>query len=219
MAEKKNDKAARFADVLDRLAAAYPDARIALDFRDPYQLLVAVVLSAQCTDRRVNEVTPALFSRYPTTCALAEAERTSLESLIRPCGLFRAKARALTEACRLLCDRFGGEVPASRADLALLPGLGNKSAGVVSMHLGAAPALPVDTHVARLAYRLGLSSSDQPDRIEQDLRALLPPERWSAAHHLLIAHGRGICLARKPRCASCPVLGLCPRRGVRAAPS
>lgn len=216
MRERRSEKSARARAVVARLADTFPQARIALRYRDAYELMVAVVLSAQCTDQRVNEVTPPLFARFPTVAALAGAPREELEALIRPCGLFRAKARALTEASALLLQRHEGRVPTSRAELAALPGLGNKSAGVVAMHLSGEPALPVDTHVARLAGRLDLSRERDPDRIERDLRALLPPGLWAQAHHLLIWHGRRICLARQPRCAECPVADLCPKRGVAA---
>lgn len=212
--ESRSDKAARANAIVDRLSPAYPEARIALQFNDPYELLVAVVLSAQCTDKRVNEITPKLFARYPTVSHLAGANRDELEEIIRPCGLFRSKAKSLTEASRAIRSRYGGQVPTSRAALATLPGIGNKSAGVISMQLSDEAALPVDTHVARLAFRLGLSTERDPDKIERDLRALLPRARWKAAHHLLVWHGRRICLARAPQCPECPVASLCPKLGV-----
>ncbi len=217
MREKRSDKAARAGAIVDRLALTYPEARIALEFRDPYELLVAVILSAQCTDKRVNEITPGLFSRYPTVAQLAHAKRDELEEIIRPCGLFRSKAKSLTEASQAIEAHHGGQVPTSRAALARLPGIGNKSAGVIAMQLSAEAALPVDTHVARLAFRLGLSTERDPDKIERALQALLPKARWTAAHHLLVWHGRRVCLARAPQCPECSVAGLCPKLGVELA--
>jgi endonuclease-3 len=178
-------------------------------------LLVAVLLSAQCTDTRVNQVTPTLFARFRTVAGFARADVTAVERIIRPCGLFRNKARSIVQACREILENHHGQVPGSREALASLPGIGNKSAGVIAMHLSGEKALPVDTHVARLAHRLDLSRSEAPDRIERDLRALLPPELWLTAHHALVWHGRRICIARKPLCPICPVNALCPKRGVR----
>ncbi|MFN7131529.1 MAG: endonuclease III, partial [Myxococcales bacterium] len=196
------------------LERAMPDARIELDFQTPLELLVAVILSAQCTDRRVNLVTPALFARFRTPADYARARPEEVEPYIRTCGLFRNKARALVAACRAIVAEHGGEVPTSRAALASLPGVGNKSAGVVALNLTGEPALPVDTHVARLAQRMGLTRERAPDRIERDLQRLLPPETWNKGHHLLIWHGRRTCEARAPRCGACAVAALCPRRGV-----
>ena len=164
----------------------------------------------------MNTVTPALFARYRTARDWARADLRQLEEALRSLGLFRAKAKVLKGAGQALLARFGGRVPAARAELTLLPGVGNKTAGVVAMHLGSEAALPVDTHVARLAYRLALSSSTAPDDIERDLSALLPAERWKVAHHALIWHGRTICLARRPACPDCPVDALCPKRGVKS---
>ncbi|MBI5547945.1 MAG: endonuclease III [Deltaproteobacteria bacterium] len=211
--ERPPTKAARARQVIERLGEAHPEEVTALAYGSPLQLMVAVVLSAQCTDVRVNQVTPALFARYPTVEDLARASQSELEGLIRSCGLYRNKAHALIAACQAI-SRSGGEVPTGRAALALLPGIGNKSAGVISMHLSEERALPVDTHVARLAFRLGFSTAERPDEIEKDLRALLPPALWKAAHHRLIWHGRRFCTARSPRCLECPVRSLCPRRGL-----
>jgi endonuclease-3 len=194
--------------------SSFTEARIALRFEDPLQLLVAVVLSAQCTDVRVNETTPALFARYRRLEDYATADARELESYLRRVGLFRAKARALIGAARAIVERYGGQVPVRRQELAELPGVGNKSAGVIAMHLSGEPALPVDTHVTRLAHRLGLSSAPAPDRIEADLRSLLPVESWHTAHHVLVWHGRTLCVARGPHCSICPVETLCPKRGV-----
>lgn len=214
MGERASDKAVRARRIVERLGESYPAATTELDFASPLELLVAVLLSAQCTDKRVNEVTPALFRRFPTAEALAAADPSELEAAIRTCGLFRTKAKAIRAACREIVAQ-GGAVPTSREALARLPGIGNKSAGVISMHLSEERALPVDTHVTRLAHRLDLSREEAPDWIERDLQRLLPAELWKAAHHRLIWHGRRICTARAPACPACPVNELCPKRGVR----
>jgi endonuclease III len=201
--------------IVDQLEHAYAPVRIELDYRTDMQLLVAVILSAQCTDRRVNLVTPALFARFPTVADYARARPAEVARFIRSCGLFRAKARAIVAAARVLEAEHAGQVPRSRQALHSLPGVGAKTAGVVTLHLeGGEPAFPVDTHVARLSRRLGLSRAKGPDGVEADLQALLPPERWGLAHQLLIRHGRRCCTARSPECHRCPVLPLCPRIGV-----
>ena len=211
MRERHSDRASRARQVIDRLGEAFPDAGTALDFGSPLELLVSVVLSAQCTDVRVNLVTPALFARFPTASAFARATPEDVEPFIRSCGLFRTKARSIVAACRAI-EALGGEVPRTRAALVQLPGIGNKSAGVIAMHLSQDErALPVDTHVARLARRLGFSRATEPDEIERDLEALLPASTWMAAHHRLIWHGRKVCTARKPSCEACPVSELCPK--------
>lgn len=201
--------------LFDRLEALYPTAGTALHYTTPYELIVAVVLSAQCTDARVNLVTPALFARYPTPWALAEASQGELEALIRSCGLFRNKAKNLIALAQKIVRECGGEVPTERARLEQLPGVGVKTAGVVSMHVSETPAFPVDTHVQRLAFRLGLSQRRVPAQIERELMALLPPDRWVRSHHLLIWHGRGPCDARKPQCGACGVSDLCPQNGIQ----
>ncbi|MHB8416692.1 MAG: endonuclease III [Myxococcales bacterium] len=197
--------------LFDRLRAAYPGVRIELDYRSDVQLLVAVILSAQCTDKRVNLVTPALFARFPSVAAFAAARPSELHPFIQSCGLYRAKAKSIVSACRVLMERHGGRVPTSRAALHELPGVGAKTAGVVTLHLpGGEPAFPVDTHVGRLARRLGLSRASSPDHVEHDLQALLPSERWGTAHQLLVRHGRRCCTARAPACERCPLRRLCP---------
>jgi endonuclease-3 len=203
--------------VLDRLGQAMPEAKIELDYATPLQLVIAVILSAQCTDKRVNMVTPEVFRRYPDARTLAAADTAELEGLIRSCGFFRAKARALKAVAATLVERHGGEVPTSRAELAALPGVGPKTAGVVTVHVGGEPAFPVDTHVKRLARRLGFTRHEDPDRIESDLQALVPPQRWALGHQLLIWHGRRTCFARSPACDRCVVRDLCPRIGVAKA--
>jgi len=200
--------------VLDRLGQAMPEARIELDYATPLQLVIAVILSAQCTDKRVNMVTPEIFRRYPDARTLAAADTAELEGLIRTCGFFRAKARALKAVAAALVERHRGEVPTSRAELAALPGVGPKTAGVVAVHVGGEPAFPVDTHVKRLSRRLGFTRQEDPDRIEADLQALVPPQRWALGHQLLVWHGRRTCFARSPACDRCVVRDLCPRVGV-----
>ncbi len=204
---------------MDRLAADMPDARIELDYRTPLELLVAVILSAQCTDKRVNLVTPALFQRFPDAQAYAGAEPTDVEPFIRTCGLYRAKAKNIVAAARALVEEHAGQVPLQRAVLECLPGVGRKTAGVVCIHLGGDAAFPVDTHVKRLAYRLGFTTKEDPDKVETDMQAVLPPERWTLGHQLLVWHGRRTCFARSPACERCVVADLCPKKGVRAPAS
>ncbi|MBU8894343.1 endonuclease III [Corallococcus sp. M34] len=215
--ETAAEKRQRAVTVLDRLEATMPDARIELDYRTPLELLVAVVLSAQCTDKRVNMVTPALFQRFPDAAAYARAEPSDVEPFIRTCGLYRAKAKNIVAAARVLMEEHGGQVPLVREVLEKLPGVGRKTAGVVCIHLGGDLAFPVDTHVKRLAYRLGFTSREDPDPIEADMQAIVPKERWTLGHQLLVWHGRRTCFARSPDCEHCPVADLCPKRGVSAA--
>jgi endonuclease-3 len=214
--ESKAAKRRRAARVFDRLRSAMPDARFALEHEDPFQLLAAVILSAQCTDARVNLVTPALFARFPSVDAMAKARRAEVEELIRSCGLWRAKAKGLVGAAKEIARKHGGEVPRERAVLAELPGVGTKTAGVVAMQLGVDRAFPVDTHVGRIARRLGFTRERDPDKVERALQELLPAEQWMAGHFLLIAHGRRTCTARAPACPRCPVRRLCPKIGVAA---
>jgi endonuclease-3 len=202
--------------IIRGLEAFYPDARIELEYGNAFELLVAVVLSAQCTDRRVNLITPALFARYRTVQDFARSKPSELHPYIKSCGLYRNKAKAIVGAARAIVERHGGVVPTRRAELRELPGVGAKSAGVITLHLpGGEPAFPVDTHVARLARRMGLSRQTTPDKIERDLQKVLPTRQWGVAHQLLIRHGRRICKARSPGCSGCPVLELCPRIGVK----
>jgi endonuclease-3 len=205
---------ARARAVVARLARAMPEARIALRFGDDLQLLVSVILSAQTTDARVNQVTPALFARFPDAAAWARAEPEDLWPLVRSLGLYRTKARAVVGAMRIVEREHGGRVPRTRQALEALPGVGRKTAGVVLVHLGAEHAFPVDTHVGRVSRRLGFTREIHPDRVEEDLRRLLRPEGWGTAHQLLVWHGRRTCAARTPACRRCPVEDLCPRRGV-----
>lgn len=201
----------RAATVMERLASEYPDAHCELDFRSPFELVVATILSAQCTDKRVNMVTPALFARFPTPEALAAADPDEVEEIIRSTGFFRAKTRSLLGMAAALVERHGGQVPPVMEDLVRLPGVGRKTANVV---LGNAFAvnegIAVDTHVARVAGRLGLTRQDGPVEIEQDLMRLFERDSWTLLSHLLIWHGRRICIARKPRCAACVLADICP---------
>ena len=200
---------------IDRaLAVRYPDARCELDFRNAFELLVATVLSAQTTDVRVNQTTPALFARYPSAAELAVANPEELEELLRPTGFFRAKAKAVTGLSQALVERFGGEVPGRQADLVTLPGVGRKTANVVLGHAFGVPGITTDTHVLRLSLRLGLTASEDPLQVERDLMALLPRAQWTAASDRLIFHGRRTCFARRPACGACPVAALCLSAGI-----
>lgn len=196
------------------LAQRYPDARCELDFADPLQLLVATVLSAQSTDRRVNSVTPALFARYPDAAAYASAEPAVLEQLITPTGFFRAKAAALVRLGAAVVERYDGCVPARLEDLVTLPGVGRKTANVVLGDAFGVPGITVDTHVGRLARRLGWTRLEDPVRVEAEIGSLFPRKDWTLVSHRLIFHGRRTCHARRPACGACPVAGLCPSYGV-----
>ena len=191
-----------------------PDVRIALEFGDDLQLLISVILSAQSTDAGVNRATPALFARYRTAEDYARARPEELWPFIRSLGLYRNKAKAIVRAMQAIAAEHGGRVPRTREGLEALPGVGPKTAGVVLVHLGAAHAFPVDTHVGRVSRRLDLTREEDPSKVERDLRALLPEERWAHAHQLFVWHGRRTCLARAPACSRCPVEDLCPKRGV-----
>jgi endonuclease III len=215
--ESAAERRARARKVARVLADAYPDAWCALRYENAWQLLVATILSAQCTDARVNMVTPALFERYPTPAALARAAPADLEGLIRSTGFFRQKAKALRGVAEAVATRFGGDLPRDLDTLVTLPGIGRKTANVVLGTAYDVPSIMVDTHVRRLANRLGLTREDDPTKIEIDLRDLLPPSAWTHFSHRLIHHGRRICHARKPRCPECPLLQWCPRIDVPEA--
>ena len=199
--------------IVRELDGTYPDVRCELDFDSPFQLLVATVLSAQTTDKRVNAVTPQLFAAYPTPADLAGADPADVERIIAPTGFFRVKARTVTELSAALVDRFDAQVPARLADLVTLPGVGRKTANVVLGEAFGVPGITVDTHVARLAGRLGLSEGTDPVAIERDLGALLARRDWTRASQLLIWHGRRRCHARRPACGACPLDRLCPAYG------
>jgi len=208
--ESTDAKRTRARKILDALQRAYPDAKIALDFKTPLQLLVATILSAQCTDERVNMVTPGLFKAYPTAQALAKAKPDKLEGEIRSTGFFRSKARSLLGMAQALVERHGGEVPREREALVELPGVGLKTANVVLGNAFGVDALAVDTHVFRVSQRLGLARSEDPDEIHDQLVQIVPKGRLTQGTHLLITHGRRACVARKPACPTCAVRALCP---------
>ncbi len=211
--ESKAAKRERALEILDRLEREYPDAECALHHRNAFELLVATILSAQCTDERVNQVTPALFARYPTAEELAAARQEELEELIRSTGFFRNKAKNLLGMANALVERHGGEVPAEMDALVKLPGVGRKTANVVLGNaFGRAEGVVVDTHVKRLSGRLALTTHTDPAKVERDLMTLLPRDRWGAVEHLLIWHGRAVCDARRPRCGVCVVASRCPGR-------
>jgi endonuclease-3 len=196
------------------LAERYPDAHCELDFRDPFELLVATILSAQCTDARVNLVTPALFARFPTAADLAGADRAELEALITPTGFFRAKADSLLRMSAQLVAEHGGRVPGRQADLVRLAGVGRKTANVVLGDAFGVPGLTVDTHVGRLSRRLGFTTHDDPVKVETDLAGLIQRKDWTMFNHRMIFHGRRTCHSRRPACGACPVARLCPSAGI-----
>ncbi len=199
------------AEIIARLRAAHPDAHCALDYETPIQLLVATILSAQCTDERVNMTTPALFERFPTAEALAGADPVAMEEMVRPTGFYRQKARYIREAAARILAEFGGEVPSGMEDLLSLSGVARKTANVVRGEIfGLADGVTVDTHVKRLSARLGLSAESDPVKVERDLMGIIPRESWIEIAHLLIWHGRRVCTARKPDCANCTLNDLCP---------
>jgi endonuclease-3 len=212
--ESKAQRAVRFEKVVQGLEAAMPEAKIALDYEDELQLLVSVMLSAQCTDAVVNTVTPALFARHPTAAHYARSNPEKLGELIRRVGLWRNKAKNLHATMVRIHEDHGGRIPRSREALRELPGVGWKTAGVVVNHAFGTPALPVDTHVGRVSRRLGLTAQEDPAKVELELTALLPEKLWGRAHQLLIWHGRRTCESRKPHCSHCVVADLCPRKGV-----
>lgn len=210
-----SDFKAQFERVYPRLVELYPEPRCGLNFENAFQLLIATILSAQCTDERVNMVTPALFTRYPDAAAMAGADPAELEKLIYSTGFYRNKARNILGACKLMVEKYNGQVPDSMQELLKLPGVARKTASVV---LGNAfnknEGIAVDTHVTRLVARLGLSANTEPVKIERDLMALAPREEWTDLSHRLIWHGRLVCDARKPRCHICTLADICPSRNL-----
>jgi endonuclease-3 len=210
-ARRTRDATRRAPEILTRLMAAYPDARCALEHRNAFELLCATILSAQCTDARVNLVTPALFARYPTPAALARATPADVEAIIKSTGFFRNKTKSLIGMARALVADHGGEVPRTMEELRVLPGVGRKTANVILGNAyGINEGITVDTHVTRLSRLLGLTRHDDPVKIEQDLMALVPRDHWGLISHLLIFHGRQVCVARRPRCADCVLSDICP---------
>lgn len=211
LADKKNQ--AR--KVVNALRRSYPVAECALEHDSAYQLLTATILSAQCTDERVNATTPALFAKYPTAADLAASKQKDVEAIIRPLGFFRAKAENIRGMAKKLVDDFGGELPQTLDELTSLPGVGRKTANVVlGTWYGIASGVVVDTHVKRISGLLGLTTSKNPEIIERDLMAVLPKKEWINYSHRVIHHGRAICIARRPKCAECPLLKICPRVGL-----
>jgi len=209
------DQVKRARAIYAKLRKLYPAAGCSLTHADPYQLLVATILSAQCTDARVNIVTPDLFTKYPTAQAMADARQDDLERLIRTTGFFRNKAKSIRHACRAIVDEHGGHVPDSLDELVKLPGVARKTANVVLGNaMGKVEGIAVDTHAARLSKRLGFSKHTDPVKIEQDLMQLFDRRQWTLLTHLLIHHGRAICTARRPRCEECRLNELCPQVGV-----
>lgn len=200
------EKAAAILELLER---HYPTAHCTLDFRNPWELLVATVLSAQCTDERVNQVTPELFRKFPQAAAMAAAPLEELEEAIRPTGFYHNKAKALKAICQELVEKFGGDIPPSLEDLVKLPGVGRKTANVILGNAFGIPGIVVDTHLGRVAQRLGLTRQKDPVKIEFELMELIPREKWTTFSHQMIWHGRQICTARKPLCPACPLLPVC----------
>jgi len=204
----------RVVDIIKLLRKAYPESRTALEFETPLQILVSTILSAQCTDERVNKITPALFRKYPNAPAFAKADMAELEMDIRPTGFFRNKAKSIMGAARKIVEEFGGEVPDSMEKLITLPGVARKTANIVlSSVFKKAEGIAVDVHVKRLSGRMGLSKQIVPEKIEQDLLKIVPKDAWLDFNYLLVNHGRAACQSRKPRCADCVIASLCPKKG------
>lgn len=209
---KKTETAGK---VLDILQKEYPNARVTLNFGDPLQLLLATILAAQCTDERVNGVTRDLFKKYPKVADYAGADLKTLEEEIRPTGFYHNKARSIINCCQTIVRKFHGQVPRTLEELTSLPGVGRKTANIILGNAYGQQAIAVDTHVKRLSHRLGWAKSGDPDKIEFELREVIPRDRWTKACHQLVFHGRQICYAKKPQCSVCPVTKLCPKLGVR----
>src|SRR5215467_1127509 len=206
----KRTKYLRATQIYERLEAAYPDAKCALDHQNPLQLLIATILSAQSTDKMINQITPALFKRCKTARDFADIDTAELEELIRSSGFFRNKAKSIKAACRMITEEYSGQVPSTMEDLLRLPGVARKTANVVlGVAFGKAEGVVVDTHVQRLARRLDFSKEERPDKIEQDLMQLFPQGQWIQLAHLLIHHGRAKCIAIRPKCPECPIEDLC----------
>jgi endonuclease-3 len=202
-------------EVLEVLARTYPDARCELDFTTPLELLVATILSAQCTDARVNQVTASLFKKYRSAADYAQADPSTFEQEIRSTGFFRNKAKNILACCRSVVRNFGGQVPRTMEDLVTLPGVGRKTANILLYNAYGLPGFGVDTHVIRVTNRLGLVDTEDPEKIEAAICAMLPTDHWGHATHLFIFHGRRVCHAKQPACAGCPVRALCPWPGKR----
>lgn len=210
--ENVESKKKRAGEIVKRLRNAIPEAKIALRFKDPLELLVATILSAQCTDKRVNLVTESLFKKYKTAADYAKADLKTFEKEIHSTGFYKVKARSILNCAKELTARFGGKVPNRMEDLVTLPGVGRKTANVILGNVFGIPGIVVDTHVKRLAFRLGLTEKTDPDKIELDLSEIVPQKDWVEFSHLMIWHGRLTCFARKPKCAECVINFLCPSR-------
>jgi endonuclease III len=215
--ESRKSRLARAERLSVALAQLYPDPRISLDFSSPWQCLVATILSAQCTDERVNRTTPELFRRLPDVSAIAKAPLEEIQRMVQPTGFFRQKSKALQSAARTILDNFGGEVPSRMEELLTLPGVGRKTANVLLGHVFGQPGLVVDTHVRRVSLRLGLTREHDPDKIECELQKLRPPNDWTPFTMRLILHGRRVCHARAARCVACLLRPDCPRIGVASS--
>ncbi len=205
----------RVARILLALHRAMPNAKVELDHRNPLQLLIATILSAQCTDQRVNQVTPALFRRYTEAADYAKADPSELETIIMPTGFYKSKARSLIGTGKMLLERFGGKVPQTMEELVQLPGVGRKTANVLLGNCFGQPAVVVDTHVKRVAHRLGLTESEDPEVIEQDLQRMIPVDQWTSGSERLLLHGRYVCVAKRPKCEQCPIYTDCSWEGKR----
>lgn len=212
--ENASDRKKRAAKILKVLSKEYPDAECALNHRTPFELLIATILSAQCTDARVNEVTPSLFKRFPTPQAFARADLEEIEEAVRTTGFFRNKAKNIQACCMALIEDHGGEVPRTMEELVRLAGVGRKTANVILGNCFDVPGIVVDTHFGRLSRRMGLTAEEDPVKVEKDLAELIPPKEQVMFCHRMIHHGRRICEARKPKCEECAVLSVCPRVGV-----
>jgi len=206
----KLEETKRISELLSLLNQTYPDASTQLKFKNPFELMVATILAAQCTDKRVNQVTESLFQKYKGPEDFARADLNELEQDIKTCGLFRNKSKNIKEASQMLVEKYGGQVPDDLEKLIELPGVGRKTANVILANAFRKPAFAVDTHVYRLAHRLGLSDKKDMLGVEKDLMQKIPQDKWIEAHHWLIHHGRSICQARSPKCKKCPVSHLCP---------
>ncbi len=207
----------RMGQILSILKREYPESKCSLDHRNAYELIMATILSAQCTDERVNKVTPALFKKYPTPKKMASAPQEEVEELVRTTGFFRSKAKALRETSQAIVENHGGEVPDTLEELVKLRGVGRKTANVVLGNVFGIPSLVVDTHVGRLSRRLGFTKSSDPVKVELEMMKIVPREDWTDYAHLLISHGRAVCTAKKAFCSRCPVSRYCPKIGVNAS--
>jgi endonuclease-3 len=217
LSESIPEKRERVKKIIAVLKSQYPDARCSLDFETAHQLLVAAILAAQCTDERVNQVTPALFRKYPTVEAFADADQATLEDEVRSTGFFRNKAKAIIESARQIVSEFGGVVPNKIDELTTLSGVGRKTANLIVGVVYGQPAVIVDTHVSRISSRLGLTRQKDPTKIESDLRELLPEEEMTRFNHIIVYLGRDICKTPTPRCGMCKLVELCPTGGAQAS--